>query len=199
MPPLYESEPGLTYGPVTPDRLPDLARFSERHGKFRYCSCMRWRMTSTDFHRSTKLERVAALEGLVRAGTPVGVLAYAGDEPVGWCAVAPRETYAGLERSRALPRMDDAPVWSVTCFFVDAHVRHKGATLGLLQATVAYARSCAATVIEGYPVEPGAELYTYMGSPATFQRAGFREVARSERGRCIMRWVSDASGERDTL
>jgi GNAT superfamily N-acetyltransferase len=183
----------MEFHPVTQERLPDLARFSERHGKFRYCSCMRWRMTSADFKRSTKESRVAALEDLVRRGTPVGVLAYQDGEPIGWCSIAPRETYAALERFRALPRVDDAPVWSVTCFFVDHHARRTGLTLGLLNAAVDYARSQGAQVVEGYPVEPGPRLYTYMGSPGTFQQARFRDVARSEQGRRIMRYVINAT------
>src|SRR2546430_13710987 len=89
------------YHPVTVERLPDLARFSEQHGRFRYCSCMRWRMTSTDYHRSPKESRVAALEELVRQGTPVGVLACVDGDAVGWCSLAPRETYAALERCHA--------------------------------------------------------------------------------------------------
>ena len=88
----------IAFHPVTPDRLGDLERFPQAHGKFRYCSCMCWRMTSAEFGRSAREERARALADLVAAGTPVGVLAYAGDEPVGWCSVAPRETYHGLER-----------------------------------------------------------------------------------------------------
>ncbi len=29
---------------------------------------------------------------LVTNATPIGVLAFEGDEPVGWCSIAPRET-----------------------------------------------------------------------------------------------------------
>ncbi len=178
----------LEFRPVTPERVSDLLRFSEQHGKFRYCSCMRWRMTSTEFSRSTKESRAAALEGLVRQGTPVGVLAYLDGEPVGWCSVAPRESYRALERRRDLPRLDDATVWSVVCFFVDRHVRRAGVTLGLLRAAVEYARSQGAEVIEGYPVEPGPRLYTYMGSPSTFRAAGFRDVTVPGQARQIMRF-----------
>lgn len=177
------------FHPVTQERLPDLDRFSERHGKFRYCSCMRWRLTSPDYKRSTKESRVAALDGLVCQGTPVGVLAYQDGEPVGWCSVAPRETYAALERFRALPRLDDARVWSVVCFFVDSRLRRSGLTLGLLRAAAKYAASQGATIVEGYPVEPGPRLYTYMGSPATFLRAGFRDVTPPGQERRVMRYV----------
>jgi GNAT superfamily N-acetyltransferase len=97
-------------------------------------------MTSTDFQRSTNESRMAALDELVRQGTPVGVLAYVDGDPVGWCSIAPRETYAALDRSRALPGVDDAPVWSVVCFFIDRRVRRQGVTLGLLNAAVEYAQ-----------------------------------------------------------
>ena len=192
------ANPGnFTYHPVTPARLADLARFSAGHGKFRYCSCMRWRLTSSEFKRSTTEERVAGLAGLACAGVPVGVLAYRDGVPVGWCSIAPRETYAALERYRALPRLDALPVWSVVCFFVDRTERRQGVTLGLLRAAVDYARSQGARVVEGYPVEPGARLYTYMGSPETFRAAGFHLAGTSAEGRLIMRCGSMATGGED--
>jgi GNAT superfamily N-acetyltransferase len=180
---------------VTPERLADLARFSEAHGKFRYCSCMRWRLASADYKRSTKDSRIAALDALVEQETPVGALAYRDGEPVGWVSVAPRETYAALERFKALPRIDDSPVWSVVCFFVDRHERGQGLTLGLLRAAVAYAGSQGAEIVEGYPVEPGPRLYTYMGPPKTFEEAGFQEVARPTEGRPIMRCYTTGKRE----
>jgi hypothetical protein len=178
----------LTFHPVTPERLPGLARFLERHGKFRYCACMRWRMRSSQFSRSTKEDRAGALERLVHEGTPIGVLAYLGEEPVGWCSVAPRESYAALERHRALPRIDARPVWSVVCFFVSSRIRRSGATLGLLKAAVDYAAAQGAEIVEGYPVEPGPRLYTYMGSHATFRAAGFRDVTPRGQARAVMRY-----------
>jgi GNAT superfamily N-acetyltransferase len=186
------SPPPVTFLPLTPERAGDLARFSQQHGKFRYCSCMRWRLASSEYRRSTKEERVATLERMVCDGTPVGVLAYEGGEPVGWCSIAPRETYVALERFRALARVDDAPVWSVVCFFVDRRVRRRGLTVGLLEAAVAYARSRGAKVVEGYPVEPGPRLYTYMGSPAAFRKAGFRDVTPRGRERRVFRRVVES-------
>jgi hypothetical protein len=184
----------LEFHPVTLERLPDLARFSETHGKFRYCSCMKWRMKSAAFGRASKEARVAALDHLVRTGTPVGVLAYLGDEPFGWCSVAPRETYGSLERYRALPRIDDQPAWAVACFFVDSRIRRKNATLGLLKAAVAYACSQGADIVEGYPVEPEARLYNYMGSPGTFRRAGFRDVTPTRQARQVIRYFASTDG-----
>ncbi len=147
-------------------------------------------MTSSRFKESTAEERAAALAGLVRGGTPVGILAYAQDRPVGWCSVAPRETYEGLARYKALPRLDDVPVWSVVCFFIDRHFRRRGATRGLLRAAVDYAVSSGASIIEGYPVAPDSGLYTFMGSPTTFDAAGFADVTPPGQERRVMRYVA---------
>ena len=195
IPPSPHETPTLTYHPVTPERLPDLQRFSEQHGKFRYCSCMRWRLTSGDFQRSTKESRIAALQDLVSHDIPVGILAYLDDEPVGWCSIAPRETYAALERFRALPRLDDQPVWSVVCFFIDSRVRRQGVTLGLLRAAIDYAHSQGARIVEGYPVEPGPRLYTYMGAPSSFRQAGFHDVTPPGWSRQVMRYAIPADDE----
>ncbi len=181
----------FTFHPVTPDRLADLDRFSRAHGKFRYCSCMRWRMPGAQYQKSTKEQRVVALEDRVRQSIPIGILAYLDGDPVGWCSVAPYATYVALQRYKALAPIDDTPVWSIVCFFVDAKVRRRGLTAGLLKAAVKYARSQGALVVEGYPVEPGSRLYTYMGSPAAFRKAGFQDVAPPERERRIMRCVVD--------
>ncbi len=182
----------MEFHPVTAERLSDLARFSERYGKFRWCSCMRWRLSSADFQRSTKESRVAALNALVSAGVPVGVLGYLDGEPGAWCSIAPRETYAALERSRILPRIDDSPTWSVVCFFVDPKLRGHGVTRGLLQAAVDYAHAQGAQVTEGYPVEPG-NTYNWMGSPTTFREVGFQDVPRPGHSRRIMRYVATAT------
>ena len=182
-----EIQDQIRYRAVTRKTLNDLAAFSACHGKFAYCSCMRWRMRSSEFQKSTKESRAKRLGQMVSAGLPVGVLACAGKEPIGWCSIAPRESYEALERYKALARIDNASVWSVVCFFVDRGFRRKQVTLGLLKAGLEYARSQGAKVVEGYPVEPGSRLYSYMGSPATFRKAGFQDVTPDGQQRKVFR------------
>ena len=184
----------MEFHPVTSERLPDLLRFSEKHGKFSWCSCMRWRASSSEFKSSTKSSRKTALEKLVRQGTPVGILGYLNGEPVAWCSIAPRETYTALERSRTIPRVDDAPTWSVVCFFIDSRFRRQSYTLALLNAAVEYAFSQGARVVEGYPW-PGGSSYLYMGTFSTFQKAGFREaVPAGPQTRQVVQRVLDDTG-----
>jgi GNAT superfamily N-acetyltransferase len=139
----------------------------------------------------------AALQAQVEGGPPPGVLAYRGGEPVGWCAVAPGPGYTRLRRSEVLrgtpPReLDDARVWSVTCFVVRVGHRRSGVATALLDGAVRLARAGAARVVEGYPVDvavrgrtSSAELYH--GPLSTFLAAGFREVARARPARPVVR------------
>lgn len=185
---------GFEFHAMTPLLLEDLERFSLAHGKFRYCSCMRWRMSSAEWSRSTKEERVAALEDLVRSGTPVGVLVYLDGEVVGWCSIAPRETYRAIERSRTIHRVEGENVWSVVCFFLDRRVRHRGLTVELLRAAVELARTEGAAAVEGYPSTPGSGLYRYMGSIEAFRAVGFEDVTPEGSSRTVVRrWVSTDS------
>jgi hypothetical protein len=62
-------------------------------------------------------------------------------------------------------------------------------TAALLKGAVAYAAEHGARVIEGYPVQPGPRLYTYMGSPAAFLEVGFDDVTPPGRVRAVMRYT----------
>ncbi len=176
------------FHPLTPERWPDLVKLFEHHGNPGYCWCMTWRVTSAKYKQLAATGRKRALHSLVKAQIPLGILAYRANEPVGWCSIAPRETYARLENSTTLKRLDDQPVWSVVCFFVSRAWRGQGLALQLLQAAVEYAASQGASIVEGYPVGPG-QSYQFMGSPTIFKAAGFHEVARAENERPIVRRI----------
>ncbi len=180
--------PALEFHPLTPDRWPDLVALFDHHGNPGYCWCMTWRLTSVQYKQLDSTGRRDALESLVNAGTPTGILAYEEGEPIGWCSIAPRETYPRLEKSKVLKRLDDAPVWSVACFFVKRSKRGQGVSLQLLNAAVTYARSQGARIVEGYPVEPD-QSYRFMGAPSIFTQAGFHEAALASNGRRIMRYT----------
>lgn len=60
-----------------------------------------------------------------------------------------------------------------------------------MEDAVDYARSEGARIVEGYPVEPGSPSYTYMGSPATFEQAGFHDVTPAGQARRVVRYFID--------
>lgn len=182
--------PKLTFKPLTPSRFVDLEALFGPNGACGGCWCMWWRLSRADYHRGRGKSNRRALRRLVGSGTVPGILAYAGKEPVGWCAVEPRSAYPRLARARSLAPVDDAPVWSITCFFVARRWRGKGLTRALAAVAVAHARKRGARLVEAYPVDPRGELadaWAYTGLASTFLRAGFREVARRSPTRPIVR------------
>lgn len=132
------------------------------------------------------------------SGEIPGILAYATGEPIGWCAVAPRESYPVLERSRVLARIDDQPVWSVTCLFVKRQWRNRGVSVLLLRAAVDHVKACGGAVVEGYPVEHGTgkmpAAFAWTGMVSAFLKAGFVECARGSKARPIMRFRIEREG-----
>jgi GNAT superfamily N-acetyltransferase len=154
---------------------------------------MWWRLPRSRFVQQKGAGNKRAFKRIVDAGETPGLLAYRGGEPIGWCALAPRETYPRLERSRILKRVNAEPVWSVSCFFVARPFRRRGVTVALLQAAVRYARARGARVVEGYPVEPRRgpmpDAFAWTGTASAFRRAGFVEVLRRSATRPIMRYV----------
>ena len=153
---------------------------------------MWWRLKRSQFEKQKGEANKRAFKRIVAAGHVPGLLAYAGSQPIGWCALAPRKTYPVLERSRTLRRVDEKPVWSVVCFFVARPFRYQGVAVKLLRAAVEYARERGAGIIEGYPVEPKRgrmpDAFVWTGVASAFRQAGFVEVLRRSETRPIMRY-----------
>jgi GNAT superfamily N-acetyltransferase len=152
---------------------------------------MAWRLGSQDWRAGKGLRNKRAFRKIVMAGERPGVLGYSGGQPIAWCAVAPRQAYAFLERSRVLKPLDDEPVWSISCLFVLKPYRRRGVSVSMLKAAVEFAARRGATIVEGYPTEPTMahtpDPFVWTGTPSAFRKAGFREVARRSHTRPIMR------------
>jgi GNAT superfamily N-acetyltransferase len=180
--------------PVTPERWPDLEALFGPHGACAGCWCMWWRLSRAQFGEQARGGGAAnheALKAIVDSGQVPGLLAYAGDTPVGWCAIAPRATYPTLQRSTVLGPVDDKPVWSIACFYIHRKHRRQGLTRALIDAALRYAAGQGARLVEAYPVEPPTEKIAsgsaFTGLASTFRDAGFVEVARRSPTRPIMR------------
>jgi GNAT superfamily N-acetyltransferase len=152
---------------------------------------MVWRLPHAEFKKGKGAGNRTAFRRRVRSGAPPGVLVYTGNEPVGWCAVAPRTEYSYLARSRVLRPVDEQVVWSVSCLFVaKAHRGHR-LSVRLLRAAVEMAGEAGAQIVEGYPVIPYAsrmpDAFAWTGTLSAFHAAGFEEVGRGSPRRPIMR------------
>lgn len=143
------------------------------------CWCLTYRLPSKENKALTGTARGNRVAAMLEDG-PIGVLAYDGEEVVGWAAVAPRADTT-FHRSRTIPHVDDADVWCVWCIRVKPGHRGKGIAHLLLAGAIEFARDKGATILEGYPLDnDGKTINTtmaYVGTKALFEKAGFRQAA----------------------
>ncbi|MDX1660441.1 MAG: GNAT family N-acetyltransferase [Gemmatimonadota bacterium] len=178
--------------PATPDRWPDLVELFGPRGACGGCWCMEYRRPRAEFDANKGEGNRRALKRRVSSGpSPPGLLAYDEGEPVGWCAVAPREEFRRLETSRILAPVDERPVWSIVCFFVRKDRRHQGISRRLVDGAVDLVARHGGEIVEAYPVEPRKPemppVFAFTGLASAFRDAGFEEVERRSETRPIMR------------
>jgi GNAT superfamily N-acetyltransferase len=154
---------------------------------------MYYRLSKTDFiEGKTDDGNKDAMKQLVFSNKPTGILGFYGDQPIAWCAFAPREDYIKLEKSRVHKRIDNEPVWSIPCFFIDKNFRRNGVSVELLKGVIQYARKQKIRVIEAYPTIPTQEQlpdpFAWIGLYKSFERAGFKIVDRTSKNRPMVRY-----------
>ena len=186
--------------PATPDVWPELAALFEAGGDAKSCWCQFWRRPGVGWGRDDRAINREALRAQVdEEPLAPGLVALREGRAVGWVALAPREAYPQLARSRTIPQLPGTDVWAVTCFVVLRAERGTGVASALLEAAVAFAGGHGAGVLEGYPVDnAGAHLppgAAYTGTRRMYERAAFIEIAptashaRPDVPRVVMRRV----------
>ncbi|MFN2589258.1 MAG: GNAT family N-acetyltransferase [Actinomycetota bacterium] len=171
---------------MTKERWADLVQLFDRP-IVRTCFCMFYRKAGDTGAGSANRRAVKAL---VDSGTVPGLIGYEDGVPVAWISLGPREEYDRLRRSPVMKPVDDRPVWSIVCFFVDKQARGRGLAGRMLRAAVDYARSQGARLLEAYPVDKDERSHPddmFFGAKSMYDRAGFREVARRRPARAVVR------------
>lgn len=133
-PPERPDPAGIRFIEVTWETRGRFESLFEQPGAPKYCWCMAWRHSSREHIQSDEKKRM--MMALIDAGTPVGIVAELDGNIVGWCSVAPRETYRKLSNQQ-----DDgeAGVWSIVCFYVPRSLRGGGLASALLDAAIKHA------------------------------------------------------------
>jgi GNAT superfamily N-acetyltransferase len=145
------------------------------------CWYQTWRYPKKEFEEGKQngINRMRMKE-LVRNGRPTGIVALSGGEAVAWCALAPREDFVKLEKSRVHKRIDDKPVWSITCFLVAKKYRMQGISGIMIREVIDWAKKKGIIVLEAYPYVTKAgklpDPFVWTGLLPTFKKAGF-EIA----------------------
>jgi GNAT superfamily N-acetyltransferase len=169
--------PKLEVLPLTPERWPDLVELFERPGGsiVRGCWCMYYRRSGGEGGVGSGATNRKAMRALVDGGTVPGLIGYEDGSPVGWISLGPREDFSKLRRSPVMKPVDDRPVWSIVCFFVDRRARGRGVSEALFRAGIDHARSLGARLLEAYPIdkeEPSHPDFMWFGSKRMYDRGG---------------------------
>jgi GNAT superfamily N-acetyltransferase len=155
------------------------------------CWCMFFRLPAKEFAANKYDGNKDMMRGLVREGKPTGLIATLNQVPVGWIALAPREDHIRIEKSRSFKRIDDKPVWSITCFFIRKEYRRMGLSKQLIAKAVAYARKRKIKVLEAYPAIPYDDKvpapFLWVGILSAFVENGFSVVQQNGKSRAMVR------------
>ncbi|MBE0532900.1 MAG: GNAT family N-acetyltransferase [Rhodospirillales bacterium] len=148
---------------------------------------MYWRIGSA-YRRNPAEANKAAFREVVMQGPPPGLLAFEGETAVGWCQLTPRDALPWLDRTWRLRRVDEVPVWSLSCLYVRKGHRRHGITSTLIEAALKAAKEAGAPALEAYPLDAAlSPSATGTGYASTFERTGFKTVVRRVPPRPIMR------------
>jgi GNAT superfamily N-acetyltransferase len=185
----------LVVRPLTPHLWPSLEDLFGCQGACRGCWCMYWRMGAA-YRKRPREQNKAAFRKIVNDGPPPGLLAFQADLAVGWCQLTPRSCLPLIDHNWRLRRVDDLPVWCISCFYVRIGYRRQGVTSTLIKAALQYAKAHGACALEAYPLDADlSPSASGTGYASTFERAGFRVIARHFAPRPIVRYEFKPSRE----
>lgn len=185
-----------TFEPLTVNNWNKFVQLFGSNGACGNCWCMYYRLSKSDFQEGKVDDgNKQAIKDLVWKNKPVGILAFYEGQAIAWCAFAPREDFIKLEKSRVHKRIDNNPVWSIPCTFIDKNFRRMGVSVELLKGVIEYAKTSGIKIIEAYPTIPTQaklpDSFAWIGLFKSFERAGFEIVDRTSKNRPMVRYYLD--------
>jgi GNAT superfamily N-acetyltransferase len=179
--------------PVTRDLARDAEATFASNPASAGCFCTWFLIPVAQYHAGGAQANREIFRGVLeKSELPVGLLAYVGDEPAGWCATGPRSRFVRALRVPSFKGRDvseDDSVWLVPCFNVHPSHRREGVSRALLDGAVNLARKHGARAIEGFPFARGAKLgrESMVGLESVFESCGFVVSRRPSASRVVMR------------
>jgi len=98
---LSSTAQSIRFVELRPDLWPAVERLFGPNGACAGCWCMWWRVElGQQWNQLQGAHNKRTMRSLVQKGKALGVLAFADDEPVGWCSFGPRLSFPRLSRVR---------------------------------------------------------------------------------------------------
>jgi GNAT superfamily N-acetyltransferase len=183
---------------LSPHLWPEVEALFGTKGACGGCWCQAWRIEKGE--RWSDVQGANAKERLrngILDGTTLGILAFDGDAPIGWCTYGPRDSFPRLNRARSLACDDSWRVWSLPCFFVLRQYRRQGVAGALLERALLAIAERGGEIAEGYPAAPNQDgsyidAFSWTGTISLFEKAGFTLVGNPTGSKRRMRRLLSA-------
>ena len=115
-----------------------------------------------------------------------GYLAYDGDQSIGWCNAADKESYAGFVPAFARD-ISCGKTISIVCFEITPEYRGMGIASAFVERVCSDARLKGYAAVEGYAkLSDQRNDFDFQGPYRLYQKNGFTEAGR-EKGQAVMR------------
>ena len=175
---------------VTPDLVSEYQRFFDKFAfrdfpAWQSCYCIE---TQSAEGEDESAERTADdnrrdMSDSIQSGHVTALLAFAGDQPVGWCNYGETTRLAGVMRKLKLEAPDHEGVGSVACFVIAAPYRGHGVASKLLDAAIERLRTRGLRAVEAYPPRAGdgTPQGNYRGPLSMYLAAGFKPYRELDR------------------
>ena len=158
--------------PLEPALWPKLEAFF-RAEKCSGCWCMNHRLSP-----GTSLEGEPALAAGVANRTVLGVLAFDGEQAVGWCAFDRMADLPGLDCGYPVASEQRHDIWSIHCLSALTRYPKDALVEAMIAASLTEMTRLGAKRVEGYPPPTAPSDNSFSGTIEIFQRLGFHQSER---------------------
>jgi ribosomal protein S18 acetylase RimI-like enzyme len=146
-----------------------------------YCHFYHFPGNMEQWEKCTKEQNRNATINLIKEEVMTGYLAFADNEPVGWCNVNSKDAY---EKTPIDSESNDTPIGkvaSVVCFLIAPAYRKKGVARKLLDHAMKNLEEKDFAWIEAYPRKGDlSDAHSYHGPISLFSSEGFSVVTEVE-------------------
>jgi ribosomal protein S18 acetylase RimI-like enzyme len=181
----------LTFKPLSPAMREDYLDFFD-HRAFtdnpRWASCYCYfplhDPQKTRWDTRTATDNRSAVSAAIGAGNARGILAYAGEQVVGWCNAGP---WAQFPMLSDIPEDDAAHTGAILCFIVSPAWRGKGVARGLLDAACNELRAKGMRTARARAVRSPDPARNHFGPLSMYLSAGFEVVRDVDEAETLVR------------
>jgi GNAT superfamily N-acetyltransferase len=185
----------VTIEKMSPERADDFVRFFEEiafadhmeWGRECYC-CFFHAQSEQEWHDRTAEENRDIARAMIRDGSMLGLLAYKGSIPVGWCHYEWKNHLPGLKVffPKVYTEDENDSLGSIVCFTIAQGYRKQGIASRLLDAACRELAALGCQVAEAYPSLGQSDEDNYLGPLAMYLAHGFY-LHRETEGQIVVR------------